>query len=107
MRPCRRFAVLFLFSTVFAIAQQSTPPQTPPAQTPPAQTPPAELPDMPTSQVPPTVEPTGPTAGLDTNKGPATCKLFDKQTPPTGAKLICLSQGNPPRTAPLRQTTSQ
>jgi peptidyl-prolyl cis-trans isomerase A (cyclophilin A) len=88
MRPCRRFAVLFLFSTVFAIAQQSTPPPTPPAQTPPAQTPPAELPDMPTSQVPPTIEPTGPTAVLDTSMGRITCKLFDKEAPLTVANFI-------------------
>ena len=31
MRPCRRFAVLFLFSAVFAIAQQSAPPSIRPA----------------------------------------------------------------------------
>src|SRR5277367_6767178 len=101
MRPCRRFAVLFLFSTVFAIAQQSTPPQTPPAQTPPAQTPPGELPDMPTSQVPPTIEPTGPTAVLDTSMGRITCKLFDKEAPLTVANFIGLAQGTKPWTDPV------
>src|ERR1700741_742429 len=101
MRSCRRFAVLFLFSTVFAIAQQSTPPQTPPAQTPPAQTPPAELPDMPTSQVPPAVEPTGPTAVLDTSMGRITCKLFDKQAPMTVANFIGLAEGTKPWTDPV------
>src|SRR5271163_2518700 len=101
MRPCRRFAVLFLFSTVFAIAQQSTPPQTPPAQTPPAQTPPAELPDMPVSQVPPVVEPTGPTAVLDTSMGRITCRLFDKQAPITVANFIALAEGTKARTDPV------
>src|ERR1700753_4112378 len=95
MRSCRRFAVLFLFSTVFAIAQQSTPPQTPPAQTPPA-----ELPDMPTSQVPPTIEPTGPTAVLDTTMGRITCRLFEKEAPLTVANFIGLAQGTKPWTDP-------
>ena len=101
MRPCRRFAVLFLFSTVFAIAQQSTPQQTPPAQTPPAQTPPAELPDMPTSQVPPTIEPTGPTVVLDTSMGRITCKLFEKEAPLTVANFVQLAQGTKPWTDPV------
>src|SRR6201994_3691919 len=99
MRPCR-FAVLFLFSTVFAIAQQSTPPQTPPAQTPPAQAPPAELPDMPTSQVPPAIEPTGPTAVLDTSMGRITCKLFSKEAPETVANFVGLAQGTKDWTDP-------
>jgi peptidyl-prolyl cis-trans isomerase A (cyclophilin A) len=101
MRPCRRFAVLFLFSTVFAFAQQSTLPQTPPAQTPPAQAPPAELPDMPTSQIPPVIEPTGPTAVLDTSMGRITCKLFDKQAPLTVANFIGLADGTKPWTDPV------
>jgi peptidyl-prolyl cis-trans isomerase A (cyclophilin A) len=101
MRPCRRFAVLFLFSTVFAIAQQSTPQQTPPAQTPPAQTPPAELPDMPTSQVPPTIEPTGPTVVLDTSMGRINCKLFEKEAPLTVANFVQLAQGTKPWTDPV------
>jgi peptidyl-prolyl cis-trans isomerase A (cyclophilin A) len=101
MKLRRRFAVLFLFSTVFAIAQQSTPPQTPPAQAPPAQTPPAELPDMPTSQVPPVIEPTGPTAVLDTSMGRITCKLFDKQAPLTVANFIGLAEGTKPWTDPV------
>src|ERR1700728_2557336 len=96
MRFSSRFAVLLLFSAVFAIAQQSTPTQTPPAQTPPA-----ELPDMPTSQVPPVVEPTGPTAVLDTSMGRITCKLFDKEAPLTVANFIGLAQGTKPWTDPV------
>jgi peptidyl-prolyl cis-trans isomerase A (cyclophilin A) len=87
---------LLLFSAVFAIAQQSTPTQTPPAQTPPA-----ELPDMPTSQVPATVEPTGPTAVLDTSMGRISCRLFDKQAPITVANFIGLAEGTKPWTDPV------
>jgi peptidyl-prolyl cis-trans isomerase A (cyclophilin A) len=96
-----RFAVLFVLSTVFAMAQQSTPPQTPPAQTPPAQTPPAELPDTPVSQVPPVVEPTGPTVVLDTSMGRITCRLFDKEAPLTVANFIGLAEGTKPWTDPV------
>ncbi len=96
MKFLRRHAVLFLFSAVFAIAQQSTPPQTPPAQTPPA-----ELPDMPTSQAPPVVEPTGPTVVLDTTMGRMTCRLFDKQAPLTVANFIGLAEGTKPWTDPV------
>jgi peptidyl-prolyl cis-trans isomerase A (cyclophilin A) len=101
MRFSSRFAVLFLFSAVFALAQQSTPTQTPPAQTPPAQTPPAELPDMPTSQAPPVIEPTGPTAVLDTSMGRMTCKLFEKEAPLTVANFIGLAEGTKPWTDPV------
>jgi peptidyl-prolyl cis-trans isomerase A (cyclophilin A) len=96
MKFLHRYVVLLLFSAVFAIAQQSTPTQTPPAQTPPA-----ELPDMPTSQVPPTVEPTGPTAVLDTSMGRITCRLFDKQAPITVANFIGLADGTKPWTDPV------
>ncbi len=97
----RYLVLLLLFSAVFALAQQSTPTQTPPAQNPPAQTPPAELPDMPTSQVPTVVEPTGPTAVLDTSMGRITCRLFDKQAPITVANFIGLAQGTKPWTDPV------
>jgi peptidyl-prolyl cis-trans isomerase A (cyclophilin A) len=80
MKFLYRYVVLLLFSAVFAIAQQSTPTQTPPAQTPPA-----ELPDTPTSQVPQTVEPTGPTAVLDTSMG----------------RIIGLAEGTKPWTDPV------
>jgi peptidyl-prolyl cis-trans isomerase A (cyclophilin A) len=101
MKFLHRYLVLLLFSAVFAIAQQSTPTQTPPAQTPPPQTPANELPDTPTSQVPPTVEPTGPTAVLDTSMGRITCRLFDKQAPITVANFIGLAQGTKPWTDPV------
>ena len=95
MKLLRCFAVLFVFSTVFASAQQSTPPQTPPAQTPPA-----ELPDSPVSQAPAVVEPTGPTVVLDTTMGRITCRFFDKQAPLTVANFIELAQGTKPWTDP-------
>ena len=87
MKFLRPLAVLFLFPAVFAIAQQSTPP--------------TELPDTPTSQAPPVVEPTGPTAVLDTSMGPITCKLFDKQAPLAVANFIALAEGTKPWTDPV------
>ena len=95
MNLLRCFAVLFVFSTVFANAQQSTPPPTPPPQTPPA-----ELPDSPVSQVPPVIEPTGPTVVLDTTMGRITCRFFDKEAPLTVANFIGLAQGTKPWTDP-------
>jgi peptidyl-prolyl cis-trans isomerase A (cyclophilin A) len=95
MKLLRCFAVLFFFSTVFASAQQSTPPPTPPAQTPPA-----ELPDSPVSQAPPVIEPTGATVVLDTTMGRITCKFFDKEAPLTVANFIGLAQGTKPWTDP-------
>jgi peptidyl-prolyl cis-trans isomerase A (cyclophilin A) len=97
MKFIYRPAVLLLFSTVLAIAQQATPPQTPPAQA----TPPAELPDTPTSQMPVVVEPSGPTVVLDTSMGRMTCKLFDKQAPLTVANFIGLAEGTKVWTDPV------
>jgi peptidyl-prolyl cis-trans isomerase A (cyclophilin A) len=91
MKFLYRFAVLSLFSAFFAIAQQSTPTQTPPA----------ELPDSPVSQAPPVVEPTGPTAVLDTSMGRITCRLFDKQAPITVANFIALAEGTKVWTDPV------
>jgi peptidyl-prolyl cis-trans isomerase A (cyclophilin A) len=87
MKFLRRLAVLFLFPAVFAVAQQSTPP--------------TELPDTPTSQAPPVVEPTGPTAVLDTSMGRITCRLFDKQAPLAVANFIALAEGTKPWTDPV------
>jgi peptidyl-prolyl cis-trans isomerase A (cyclophilin A) len=39
------------------------------------------------------VEPTGPTAVLDTSMGRITCRLFDKQAPQTVANFIGLAEG--------------
>jgi peptidyl-prolyl cis-trans isomerase A (cyclophilin A) len=91
MKFVHRFAVLFVFSALIAVSQQTTPP---PAA-------PAELPDSPTSQVPTVVEPTGPTAVLDTSMGRITCRLYDKQAPETVANFIGLAQGTKPWTDPV------
>ena len=110
------FAAPLLFSTVFAVAQQSTPAQTPPAQVPETQAPPsqtkagdapatqapaAELPDSPTSQVAPVVEPTGPQVVLDTSMGRMTCRLFDKEAPQTVANFLGLALGMKPYIDPV------
>jgi peptidyl-prolyl cis-trans isomerase A (cyclophilin A) len=87
MKFLRRLAVLFLFPAVIAVAQQSTPP--------------TELPDTPTSQAQPVVEPTGPTAVLDTSMGRITCRLFDKQAPLAVANFIALAEGTKPWTDPV------
>ena len=93
--------LLLLFSTVFAVAQQATPPtQTPPAQTPPPITV-TQLPDSPVSQLPPVVEPTGPTVVLDTSMGRMTCKLFQKEAPLTVANFIGLAEGTKAWTDPV------
>jgi peptidyl-prolyl cis-trans isomerase A (cyclophilin A) len=104
MRFPHRFAVLLLVSTVFGMAQQSTPTppaETPPAQAPPAQAPPADLPDSPTSQIAPVIEPTGPTVVLDTSMGRMTCRLFDKEAPLTVANFIGLANGSKEFTDPV------
>jgi peptidyl-prolyl cis-trans isomerase A (cyclophilin A) len=93
----RRFALALLFSSAFASAQQTTPP--PPAPSTPA-SPAQELPDSPGAQVPPQIEPTGPTAVLDTSMGRITCRLFDKQAPQTVANFIGLAEGTKDWTNP-------
>ena len=47
------------------------------------------------------VEPTGPTAVLDTSMGRMTCRLFDKQAPLTVANFIGLAEGTKPWTDPV------
>jgi len=98
----RRFVLALLFSTAFASAQQTAPPAPPDAPTQqapaaPASTTPAsatqELPDSPGLQAPPAVEPTGPTAVMDTSMGRITCRLFDKQAPQTVANFVGLAEG--------------
>jgi peptidyl-prolyl cis-trans isomerase A (cyclophilin A) len=84
----RRFALTLLFATGIASAQQTPPPQAPSAPGA-AQ----DLPDSPGAQTAPTVEPTGPTAVLDTSMGRITCRLFDKQAPQTVANFIGLAEG--------------
>ena len=89
----RRFALALLFAPAIAFAQQ-TPTQTPPAQqVPNAPAAAQELPDSPGTQTAPALEPTGPTAVLDTSMGRITCRLFDKQAPVTVANFIGLAEG--------------
>ena len=94
-----RFALALLLPAAVSTAQTSTQPAT--TQTP-ATTPATagELPDSPGAQGPPTVEPTGPTAVMDTTMGRVTCRLFDKQAPQTVANFIGLAQGTKDWTDP-------
>jgi len=85
----QHFAVLFLSSAVFVVAQQTTPP---PAQ---------ELPDSPVSQAPAVITPTGPTVVFDTSMGRITCQFFDKQAPETVANFIGLAEGTKVWTDPV------
>ena len=98
MSPASGLALALLLSPALASSQQTaTPSVAPPA--PATQAPPSspqstpDLPDSPVTQVPPTVEPTGPTAVMDTSMGRITCRLFDKQAPQTVANFIGLAQG--------------
>ncbi len=100
MNALFRPGAFLLFSTLSAVAQTATPPQTPPAQTPPPITV-TQLPDSPVSQLPPVVDPTGPTVVLDTSMGRMTCKLFDKQAPVTVANFIGLAEGTKTWTDPV------
>ena len=110
------FVAPLLFSTLFAVAQQSPPAQTPPPQAPETQAPPsqthagdapatpaspADLPDSPTSQVAPVIEPTGPQVVLETSMGRMTCRLFDKEAPQTVANFLGLALGMKPYIDPV------
>ena len=98
-------AILFFTFTAFASAQQ-TPPPAAPEQAPaaPASSAPSgaaqDLPDSPGTQAAPAVEPTGPTAVMDTSMGRITCRLFDKQAPATVANFIGLAEGTKDWTSP-------
>jgi peptidyl-prolyl cis-trans isomerase A (cyclophilin A) len=98
------FAVLCLpgiAPTGIASAQQTpTQSQTPPPQAPSASGGAQELPDSPGAQTAPAVEPTGPTALLDTSMGRITCRLFDKQAPQTVANFVGLAEGTKDWTDP-------
>ena len=94
----RRFAIALLFSTAFASAQQTpAPPPAPPA---PGASAAQELPDSPGVQEAPAVEPSGPTAVLDTSMGRIACRLFDKQAPQTVANFVGLADGTKDWTNP-------
>ena len=96
MTFAHRLALALLFFAAVASAQQTTPP---PVQQAP-NTPTSDLPDSPGSQAPVQVEPTGPTAVLDTSMGRITCRLFDKQAPLTVANFIGLAEGTKDWTNP-------
>ncbi|MFL6427458.1 MAG: peptidylprolyl isomerase [Acidobacteriaceae bacterium] len=95
-----RFAVALLFATGFASAQQAPAPSGAQAPSAPPSSTAQELPDSPGAQTQPTVEPTGPTAVLDTSMGRITCRLFDKQAPQTVANFIGLAEGTKDWTNP-------
>ncbi len=94
----RRFAIALLFSSAFASAQQT--PAPPPAPQAPGAPPAQDLPDSPSAEAAPAVEPTGPTAVLDTSMGRITCRLFDKQAPQTVANFVGLADGTKDWTDP-------
>jgi peptidyl-prolyl cis-trans isomerase A (cyclophilin A) len=96
----RRFAIALLFSSAFAFAQQTPTPPPPPAPQAPGAPPAQELPDSPSAEAAPAVEPTGPTAVLDTSMGRITCRLFDKQAPQTVANFVGLADGTKDWTDP-------
>jgi peptidyl-prolyl cis-trans isomerase A (cyclophilin A) len=96
----RRFAIALLFSSAFASAQQTPTPPPPPAPQAPGAPPAQELPDSPSAEAAPAVEPTGPTAVLDTSMGRITCRLFDKQAPQTVANFVGLAGGTKDWTDP-------
>ncbi len=60
----------------------------------------ASLPDAPGAQVPVKVEPTGPTAVIDTSMGRITCRLFSKEAPMTVQNFVDLSEGRKDWTNP-------
>jgi peptidyl-prolyl cis-trans isomerase A (cyclophilin A) len=99
----RRFAFALFFATGIASAHQTQAPPASPApgapQIPSAPSATQDLPDSPGTQAP-AVEPTGPTAVLDTSMGRITCRLFDKQAPQTVANFIGLAGGTKDWTDP-------
>src|SRR5277367_1582492 len=102
MKTSIRTALFLLFSLALlrvGFSQQSTPPASnPPASNPPASS--QDLPDSPGTQVPVTLQPTGPTAVLDTSMGRIMCKLFAKEAPETAANFIGLAEGTKDWTNP-------
>lgn len=92
MKPRLRNSSLALSIALWAaasFAQQSTP-----------STPSTPLPDAPATQGPATLQPTGPTAVLDTSMGRITCRLFDKEAPETVANFVGLANGTKDWTDP-------
>src|SRR5579859_2903410 len=115
MTSALRLAIALALSVNVASAQQTPPPQqAPPASSAPNNSAPnsaapnsatpnnatPDLPDSPGSQTAAPVEPTGPTAVLDTSMGRVTCRLYDKQAPQTVANFIGLAEGTKDWTDP-------
>jgi peptidyl-prolyl cis-trans isomerase A (cyclophilin A) len=101
----RRFTLALVLPTVLGAtgitsAQQTQPPQTSPPQAPSAPPAAQDLPDSPGAQTTAPVEPTGPTAVLDTSMGRITCRLFDREAPQTVANFIGLAEGTKDWTDP-------
>jgi len=85
-------ALAWTLSSAISFSQQTpTTPATPPQQSAPPAT--EALPDAPASNAPVTLQPTGPTAVLDTSMGRITCKLYAKETPETVANFVGLAEG--------------
>jgi peptidyl-prolyl cis-trans isomerase A (cyclophilin A) len=101
--PMVMAVMILIVATPQAQSQAQTPPSQPPAQTQsqPATTtttPAASLPDFPdapstTANVQPRLQPTGPTAIIDTTMGRISCKLFSKEAPVTVDNFITLAEG--------------
>jgi len=86
--------VVVVLSAHAQTATQSTQTQTTQTQPKPVDST-GDLPDAPGASMPvmQRIEPTGPTAVIDTTMGRMTCKLFDKQAPNTVANFIGLAEG--------------
>ena len=84
-------ALAFLQFPAALLAQQSAPATLQSQTTQPANA--ADLPDAPVTNVPPVIQPTGPTAVIDTSMGRITCKLFQKEAPETVANFVGLAEG--------------
>jgi peptidyl-prolyl cis-trans isomerase A (cyclophilin A) len=83
-----------LLSPLAALGQTGTVP--PATQTAPA----APLPDSPDATTPPALQPTGPTAVIDTSMGRLTCRLYSKEAPETVANFTGLATGSKEWTDP-------
>jgi peptidyl-prolyl cis-trans isomerase A (cyclophilin A) len=95
MKPLETSLSIALALFPFLALGQQTPSANPPQQSAPpaAQAPPEALPDAPASNAPVVLQPTGPTAVLDTSMGRIACKLFEKEAPETVANFVGLAQG--------------
>jgi peptidyl-prolyl cis-trans isomerase A (cyclophilin A) len=100
MRTAPHILTVVLFSAAFPIAliAQSAPPPAAPTSAAPAAA--ADLPDAPVNASP-VLQPTGPTAVLDTSMGRITCKLFATEAPEAVANFVGLAEGSKDWTDPV------